>query len=91
MVAAHGLSLAVVSRGPLLIVVHGLLNVVASVVVHRLSGTWAAGAVAQGLSFSVACGIIPGQGSNPVFPALADGFLAPVPPGKALDYFLNFN
>ena len=54
-------------------------------------GSRASGAVAQALSFSVAFGIFPDQGSNPVVPALADGSLSPVPQGKALDDFLNFN
>ena len=38
--------------------------------------------MAHGLSCSAACGIFPDQGSNPVSPALAGGFLTTVPPGK---------
>ena len=88
-------------RGPLVIVVHGLLIAVAS-----CCGAWALGA---GASVVVACGLSscgsralerrlsscgtqaqmlrgtwdpPGPGLKPASPALADGFLTTVPPGK---------
>ena len=40
--------------------------------------------MAHGLSCSAACGIFPDEGSNPVCPALAGGFLTTAPPGKSL-------
>ena len=35
-----------------------------------------------GLSCSLACGIFPDQGLEPVSPALTGGFFTPEPPGK---------
>ena len=32
---------------------------------------------------------LPGPGIEPVFPALAGGFLTTGPPGKPLDFFLS--
>ena len=55
--------------------------------VRRLSGR---GAWAYGLSCSSACGILPDQGSNPMFPALASGFLSTVPPQKSLPMYCLF-
>ena len=59
-------------------------------------GAWASVVVARGLS---SCGTrayllrgmldLPGPGHEPVSPALAGGFLTPVPPGKPLHYFLD--
>ena len=46
--------------------------------------------VAHGLSCSVACGIFLDQGSNPVSPALAGGFLTTEPSGKPCPVLLNF-
>ena len=52
-------------RGPLFIAVHGPLTIAASLVVgHRLQ-TRSSVAVAHGPSCSMACGILPDQGSNP--------------------------
>ena len=57
----------------------------------RAQQLWLAGtgsvAVARGLSCSAACGIFPGQGSNPC-PVLAGGFSTTVPPGKRM--FFSF-
>ena len=52
-------------RGPLFIAVHGPLTIAASLV--GSTGSRRAGSVimAHGLSCSVACGILPDQGSNP--------------------------
>ena len=42
------------------------------------------------LSCSVACGIFPGPGLEPVSPALAGGFLTTAPPDKShVIYFFN--
>ena len=46
----------------------------------RALGARASGVVAHGLSCSLACGIFPGPGLEPVSPALAGGFLTTVPP-----------
>ena len=53
-------------RGPLFIVVRGPLTIAASLVA-RSTGSRRAGSVivAHGPSCSVACGILPDQGSNP--------------------------
>ena len=60
-----GLSLAAACRGYSLVVMHGLLNEVASFVVEPgLQGTQASGVVAHRLSCSMAYGIFPDQGSN---------------------------
>ena len=49
--------------------------------------------VAHGLSCSVACGILSGPGLEPLFPALAGGFLTTAPPGKSphTDFCVNIN
>ena len=73
-----------------LIAVCRLLIAVASLVAehglqaHRLQQLWHVGSVvvAHGLSSSTVCGIFPDQGSKPVSPALAGGFLTTAPPGK---------
>ena len=46
---------------------------------------WSTGSLvlAHGLSFSSACGNLPGPGTEPVSPALAGGFFIIEPPGKA--------
>jgi len=82
-------------RGSSLVVVVGLLTAVASLVAeHGLSGTEASVAAAPGLwstgsvvlvhrlSFSSACGSLPGPGTEPVSLALAGGFFIIEPPGK---------
>ena len=50
----------------------------------RSTGSRSAGSVivAHGLSCSAACGILPGQGSNPFSPASAGRFSTTAPPGK---------
>ena len=48
-----------------LVVVHGLLTAVASLVEHRLWGVGASVIVAHGLSCPLACGILSDEGSNP--------------------------
>ena len=61
-----GFSLVVASRGCSLILVCRLLNAVAFLVAeHGLQGAPASVVVAHRLSCSVACGILPDQGSNP--------------------------
>ena len=52
-------------RGPLFIVVHGPLTIVASLVVSTGSRRTGSVVVAHGPSCSAACGILPDQGSNP--------------------------
>ena len=57
-----------------LVVVHGLLPVLTSLLVeHRLQGPQPAAIVARDL---------PGPGIKPVSPELAGGFLTTAPPGK---------
>ena len=54
--------------------VHGLLIAVASLVAeHELQGMRASGVVVHGLSYPMACGIFPDQGTEPVSPALSGG------------------
>ena len=55
----------------------------------RSTGSRRAGSVvvAHGPSCSVACGIFPHQGSEPVSSALAGRFSTTAPPGKPLDLF----
>ena len=66
--AVHGLSPVMASRGYSVAAVHGLLIVVASLVVeHGLQGTQASVVVAHGLSCQVVCGIFPDWGLN-LFP-----------------------
>ena len=80
-VSVCGLSLVVTSRGYSLIVVHGLLIVVASLVVeHRV----------QCVPVSVAAALMPlsmwdlhRSGIEPRSPELAGGFLTTRPPGKS--------
>ena len=55
--------------GGLLAVEHGLQSTVSLVVAHALS-------------CSVACGNLPGSGTEPVSPALAGGFFTTEPEGK---------
>ena len=69
-------------RGPLLIAMRGPLSL------------WSTGSrrarsavVAHGPSRSAACGIFPGQGSNPCPPVLAGRFSTTAPPGKPQNYF----
>ena len=65
-IADRGVSLLAVSRGFSLVVMLRLLTAAASLVAeHGLQGTQASVVVAHGLSCSAACGIFPGQGSNP--------------------------
>ena len=65
-VSVCGLSLVVTNRGYSLIVVHGLLIVVASLVVeHRVQCVPVSVAAALRLSCPSACGIFPDQGSSP--------------------------
>ena len=45
--------------------------------------------MAPRLSCSVACGIFPGSGLEPVSPALAGRFLTTAPPGKSLGWVLK--
>ena len=54
----------------------------------RALGTWASVVVAHGLS---SCGsrALPGPGLEPVFPALAGGFLTTAPPGKPSTHLFN--
>ena len=47
--------------------------------------------VAHGFSFSEAREVFPGQGSEPMSPALAGGFLSPVPPGKSEPFHSFFS
>ena len=75
--------------GLLFIVVHGLLIAVACCGARAL-GMWASVVVVHGLSSCGAralllCGMwdLPGPGIEPVFPALAGGFLTTAPPGKS--------
>ena len=63
-IAAHGLSLVVVSGDSSLVLVHGLLTV-ASLADHRPQGTGSV-AVAYRLPCTVARGIFPDQGLNHV-------------------------
>ena len=60
-------------------------------VVDRLQQLQHAGSVvvAKGLTCSVARGIFPDQGTEPMSPALAGGFLTTVPPGKSHPIFLT--
>ena len=58
-------------RGPLFIAVSGLLTAVASL------------AAEHGFYCPMARGVFPDQGSNPVSPALAGGFLTTRQPGKS--------
>ena len=72
-VAEHGLQ------------VHGLQQLwpAGSVVVARGLQSTGSVVVVHELSCSMACEIFPDQGSEPVSPALAGGFLTTVPPGKS--------
>ena len=85
-----GFSQVAGSRADSLIVVRGLLIAVASLVALGLSscGSWALergfSSLVHGLSCSVACGIFPGSGIEPVFPALAGGFLTTGQAGKSI-------
>ena len=79
---AAGFSLITVNWGSSLGVEPGLLTVGASLAeVPGLESTSSA-VVRLGLSCSLACGIFPDQGLEPVPPALTDGFFTPEPPGK---------
>ena len=52
---------------------------------HELEGAQASAAVVQELSFPTACGIlVPRPGIEPMYPALAGGFLMTGPLGKSL-------
>ena len=64
-VAALGFSLVAASRGYSLVPVHGLLIVMASLIVEHGSSAWASVGVAHGLSCFAACGIFLEQGLNP--------------------------
>ena len=73
------------------------LGVQASVVAVRGLGSCGSWALERRLSSCGAraqllCGMwdLPGPGLEPVFPALAGGFLTTALPGKSLDLFLNF-
>ena len=56
----------------------------------RLWGMWASVVVAQGLSYSAACGIFLDQGSNLCPLALAGRLLSTAPPGKSTrNFFLT--
>jgi len=81
--------------GATLVAVCGLLIAVASLVFRAEAlGIWLSVAVAprlqntgsiivaHGLSCSLACGIFPDQGSNPMSLTLAGRFFATEPPGK---------
>ena len=81
--AARGLSLAVVSGSYTLVVVHKLLNTVAS---RRRAWTFGhVGSVvgAPHHCCSAACGIFPDQGSNPCPLHFADELLTTEPPEKS--------
>ena len=69
--------------GLLSAVVHGLLIMVASLIVERGSRCWSSVVVAYRLSCRMAYGIFPDQGVEPMSPALARGFLFTEPPGKS--------
>ena len=65
-VAALGLSLVVASKDYSPAAMHGLLLLVASLIVeHRLCGTWASAVAALRLSCSMTCAIFLDQGWNP--------------------------
>ena len=89
-----GLSLLAASRGNSLVAGHGLLTVVASVVEHGLQehrfssrGSPAPeqglGGGGSGASSLRIMWTLPQPGIKSVSPALAGGFLSPVPPGKS--------
>ena len=61
----HGFSLIAVSRGYSLVVGHGLLTVVASLVAEHGALEHGLSSYGTGLSCSSACGIFLDQGSNP--------------------------
>ena len=64
--------------------VYGLLIVVASLVAeHRLLSEQAPVVGPCGLSCVRGMWNLPGSGFEPISPALADGFLSTVPPGKS--------
>ena len=66
------------------IVVYGLFIVVASLVAeHRLLSEQAPVVGPCGLSCVRGMWNLPGSGFEPISPALADGFLSTVPPGKS--------
>ena len=75
--------------GLVFILVRGLLIAVASCCGARALGAGASVVVAHGLSCFMACGIFPDRGTNPCPPALADGFLTTVPPGKPCSKIFN--
>ena len=73
-----------------LVVAHGLLIAVASLLAERrLKGMQASGVVAHRLSHLVPCGIFPGQGLNPRPLRWKPGVLLTGPPGRSLFYVLN--
>ena len=78
-VAAHELSLAVLSRGCTLVAMHGLLIVGATLVVEH--GLW-------GLQAQLPCGMRdpPQPGIQLVFPALAGRFPTTGPPGATVGH-----
>ena len=78
-VAAHELSLAVLSRGYTLVAVHGLLIVGATLVVEH--GLW-------GVQAQLPCGMRdpPQLGIELVFPALAGRFPTTGPPGATMGH-----
>ena len=63
--AIRGYSLVMASRGYSSVPVHGLLIVMASLIVEHGSSAWASVGVAHGLSCFAACGIFLEQGLNP--------------------------
>ena len=86
-----GFSLVEASGGCSLAVLCRRLIVVTCLVGHRLSGAPALvvtpcrlSSYDHGLSWPVACGIFPNQGSKPASPALTSGFFTTAPSGKPL-------
>ena len=85
-VAECGLSLVVKSGGSSLVEVHGLLIVVASLVVEwRLQGTWSSEVGVHWLTCPVACGIF-----TKLSPALTGGFLTTGPWGMSSSLFCKW-
>ena len=89
-IAVHGLFIAVAS----LVAEYGLqarglqqLWHVGSVVVARGLQSTGTVVVVHGLSCSVACGIFPEPGLEPMSPALAGRFLTTAPPGKSPAFY----
>ena len=75
-------------QGPLFIAVRGPLTIVASLVAEHRLQTCRLSSCGSQAQLLRGMWDLPGPGIEPVFPALAGGFLTTAPPGKSLLFFL---